>query len=54
MQKEPYLALAQGEHANAMRQASPLACLLSNAERFAFLKNWRNQHPLTGSPHATQ
>ncbi|MBK6998685.1 MAG: hypothetical protein IPH35_01460 [Rhodoferax sp.] len=35
------LALDPGEYATAMRQASPLACLLSNAERFAFLRHWK-------------
>ncbi len=37
------LALDTGEHATAMRQSSPLACLLSNAERFAFLRQWKLQ-----------
>lgn len=35
------LALDAGEHATAMRQSSPLVCLLSNAERFAFLRQWK-------------
>lgn len=43
-------ALDQSDHATAMRQSSPLACLLSNAERFAFMKAWRAQHP---HPHHT-
>jgi len=38
-------ALASTEHATAMRQSSPLACLLSNAERFVLLKTWRTHHP---------
>lgn len=37
------LALDAGEHATAMRQSSPLACLLSNAERLEFLKQWKLQ-----------
>jgi len=35
------LAAEESEWGNAMRQASPLACLLSNQERFAFLKQWK-------------
>lgn len=41
-------ALQQNEWGNALRQSSPLSCLLTNAERFAFLKSWR------GDGHATQ
>jgi len=43
---EPCLAVAteDSERAAALRQASPLACLLSNQERFAFLKDWRLHH----------
>jgi hypothetical protein len=43
---EPCLAVAteDSERAAALRQASPLACLLSNQERFAFLKEWRLRH----------
>jgi hypothetical protein len=40
-------ALDPGEYATAMRQCSPLACLLSNSERFALLKMWRANHPHT-------
>lgn len=50
-------ALATTEHATAMRQSSPLTCLLSNSERFALLKAWRNTQPNPRStaslPHAT-
>lgn len=46
------LALDTSEHATAMRQSSPLACLLSNTERFAFLKSWRESHPQPRTPHA--
>lgn len=46
------LALDTSEHATAMRQSSPLACLLSNTERFAFLKSWREFHPQSRTPHA--
>lgn len=38
------VATEDSERAAALRQASPLACLLSNQERFAFLKNWKAQH----------
>jgi hypothetical protein len=38
------MATENSEHAAALRQASPLACLLSPKERFDFLKNWRQQH----------
>lgn len=43
---EPCLAVAteDSERAAALRQASPLACLLTNQERFAFLKQWKQQH----------
>ena len=37
-------ATEESEWANAMRQASPLACLLTHQERFAFLKHWRQSH----------
>lgn len=38
------LAAEESEWADAMRQASPLACLLTNQERFAFLKQWKESH----------
>lgn len=38
------VATEDSEHAAAMRQASPLACLLTNQERFALLKQWKAQH----------
>jgi hypothetical protein len=34
------VALADSERAAALRQSSPLACLLTNPERFRFLKDW--------------
>jgi hypothetical protein len=34
-------ALQQNEWGNSLRQSSPLPCLLTNAERFTFLKSWR-------------
>jgi hypothetical protein len=37
-------ATEPSEWGDAMRQASPLACLLTNAERFAFLKSWKHRH----------
>lgn len=43
---EPLLARAieQSEHADALRQASPLACLLSPRERQDFLRQWAADH----------
>ena len=43
---EPCLRMAEedSERAAALRQASPFAGLLSNEERFAFLKAWRLAH----------
>jgi hypothetical protein len=38
------VATEQSERADALRQASPLACLLTNQERFAFLKQWKADH----------
>jgi hypothetical protein len=40
---EPCLRMAEEDsaRARAMRQASPFAGLLSNAERFAFIRAWR-------------
>lgn len=38
------LATADGEHANALRQCSPIACVLSNGERWAFRRNWGQEH----------
>ncbi len=38
------VATEQSERADALRQASPLACLLTNQERFAFLKQWKVDH----------
>jgi hypothetical protein len=35
--------LEDSERASALRQASPFAGLLSNAERFAVLKAWREE-----------
>lgn len=32
------------ERAAALRQCSPLSCLLTNQERFAFLKQWKYEH----------
>jgi hypothetical protein len=36
------IAVEDSPHARAMRQASPFAGLLSNAERFAFIREWRD------------
>jgi hypothetical protein len=37
-------AVENSEKAQALRQCSPLAGLLSNQERFAFLKAWSQEH----------
>lgn len=37
-------ATEESDWGNALRQASPLACLLTNQERFAFLKQWNQSH----------
>jgi hypothetical protein len=37
-------ATEDSEYAAALRQASPLACLLTNQERFAFFKSWSAEH----------
>lgn len=34
-------ATEASERGDALRQASPLACLLTSRERFAFLKQWK-------------
>ena len=38
------VATEDSERAAALRQSSPLSCLLSNQERFAFLKDWKARH----------
>jgi hypothetical protein len=38
------VATEQTQRGDALRQASPLACLLTNQERFAFLKQWKADH----------
>lgn len=37
-------ATQNSQWGDAMRQASPLACLLTNQERFSFLKQWKESH----------
>ena len=37
-------ATDESEWGDSIRQASPFACLLTNQERFAFLKQWRESH----------
>lgn len=36
------VAVEESEHATALRQSSPFGRVLSNAERFQFLKTWRS------------
>jgi len=43
------VATEDSERAAALRQASPLACLLSPRERFAFFSDWKNQHASRGA-----
>ncbi|WP_294262287.1 hypothetical protein [Propionivibrio sp.] len=38
------VAVEDSERAAALRQASPLACLLTPKERFEFLKSWGGAH----------
>jgi len=35
------LATAQGEHANALRQCSPISCIMPNEERNGVQKKWK-------------
>lgn len=37
-------AVEESQHATALRQSSPFSGILSNSERFAFLKNWSCGH----------
>jgi hypothetical protein len=37
-------ATEESQQGDALRQASPLACLLTPQERFAFLKQWKASH----------
>lgn len=43
------VAVDDSEKATAMRQSSPFSGLLTNRERFAFLKAWNQDH----APHGT-
>lgn len=38
------VALDDSERADALRQCSPLACVLTSRERWAFLREWSRQH----------
>ena len=38
------IALEESEHADALRQSSPFAAILSHQERFTFLKAWSREH----------
>jgi hypothetical protein len=38
------LAVEDSERATALRQSSPFSGLLTNQERFAFLKAWKQEH----------
>lgn|SRR5574341_148318 len=42
-------ALEVSERADALRQCSPLACVLTNRERFDFLKAWSRTHEAHGA-----
>ena len=43
------VATEDSERAAALRQASPLACLLSPSERFAFFRQWKVQNAPPGA-----
>ena len=43
------VATENSEHATALRQASPFCGILTNKERFAFLKTWSQEHESTGT-----
>jgi hypothetical protein len=38
------LAVEESERADAMRQSSPFAGVLTDHERFAFLREWKEKH----------
>ena len=42
-------AVEDSEHAAALRQCSPFCGVLSNQERFAFLKAWKHVHEAQGA-----
>jgi hypothetical protein len=42
-------AVEESERATALRQSSPFAGVLSNQERFAFLKAWEHRHDAQGT-----
>lgn len=44
MERALTVAVESSEHADALRQCSPLACVLTNRERWSFLKEWRRRH----------
>jgi hypothetical protein len=44
MEQALKVATEDSERADALRQSSPLACVLTPAERVAFLKDWRREH----------
>ncbi len=48
---EPTLAVAveDSERADALRQCSPLAGVLTNRERWAFLRDWSRSHEAQGA-----
>ena len=39
------VATDPSEHATALRQSSPFCGILTNEERWEFLKTWRQEHP---------
>ena len=41
------VAVEDSPHATALRQSSPFTRVLSNTERFEFLKTWRSHHATT-------
>jgi hypothetical protein len=43
------VALEDSQRAAALRQSSPFSGVLSNRERFAFLRDWRRDHEAKGT-----
>lgn len=43
------IAVEDSQRATALRQSSPFSGILTNQERFAFLKAWNNDHATQGA-----
>lgn len=42
------VALEDSEHGDTLRHCSPLACVLTNKERWAFHRQWSERHATAG------